>query len=77
MILPVAVTLKRFLALEFVFTLGIFTQFEIDTLEAFPTGGSLSNLFRKYYLHMQVVKELPFFKRVAKIRLQAGVTNSK
>jgi hypothetical protein len=47
MIFPVAVTLKRFLALEFVFTLGILPSIINYTLEAFPTGGSLSNLFRK------------------------------
>jgi hypothetical protein len=48
MIFPVADTLKRFLALEFVFTLGILPSINNYTLEAFPTGGSLSNLFRKY-----------------------------
>lgn len=34
MIFPVAVTLKRFLALEFVFTLGILNAFKL-TLEVF------------------------------------------
>jgi hypothetical protein len=47
-IFPVAVTLKRFLALEFVFTLGILPSILFYTLEALPTGGSLSNLFRKW-----------------------------
>jgi hypothetical protein len=47
MIFPVAVTLKRFLALEFVFTLGILPSINNYTLEALPTGGSFSNLFRK------------------------------
>lgn len=45
MIFPVAVTLNLFLALEFVFTLGIFYLYYYYTLEAFPTGGPLSNLF--------------------------------
>ena len=40
-ILPVAVTLKRFLALEFVFTLGIFNAFLITPLRRFRTGGTL------------------------------------
>ena len=47
MIFPVAVTLKRFLALEFVFTLGILPSIKYLTLEAFPTGGPFSNLFRQ------------------------------
>ena len=61
MIFPVAVTLKRFLALEFVFTLGILPSINNYTLEAFPTGGSLSNLFRKYPpLPGKGKEELPF-----------------
>jgi hypothetical protein len=43
----VPVTLKRFLALELVFTLGMLPSINYYTLEAFPTGGPLSNLFRQ------------------------------
>jgi hypothetical protein len=35
-IFPVPVTLKRFLALEFVFTFGILNAFNNYTFEAFP-----------------------------------------
>lgn len=48
MIFPVAVTLKRFLALEFVLTLGILHANYNYTLEAFLTGGHLGSLFRQY-----------------------------
>jgi hypothetical protein len=38
MIFPVAVTLKRFLALEFVFTLGIVPSIKIIPLRRSPPG---------------------------------------
>lgn len=56
-IFPVPVTLKRFLALEFVFTLGIVLNAINETLEATSTGKYLWGLFRK----------CPVLKRSAKV----------
>jgi len=47
-ILPVPVTLKRFLALEFVFTFGIYKCFFINPLRRFRTGGTLIGPLQKF-----------------------------
>jgi hypothetical protein len=56
-IFPVPVTLKRFLALEFVLTFGILKMQFDETLAAFRTGGSLGSRFRQFR----------FCKRCAKV----------
>src|SRR3982750_1337917 len=52
-IFPVPVILKRFLALEFVLTFGIFFIYACYTLEAFFTGRNLGSLFRQWLLFEQ------------------------
>jgi len=68
MIFPVPVTLKRFLALEFVFTLGILPSINNYTLEVFlhrqnPYWTSSANT---YPVQNRVLEELPFFQTECK-----------
>jgi hypothetical protein len=63
MIFPVAVTLKRFLALEFVFTLGILPSIYITPLRHPTTGRAfIEPLQAMVSTFWQTVEELPFFQ---------------
>lgn len=67
-IFPVPVTLKRFLALEFVLTFGILECLYCYTLEAFSTGRNLGSLFRQC---------LTFSARGAKIGVPAHIGDTR
>jgi hypothetical protein len=80
MIFPVPVTLKRFLALEFVFTLGILPSINYDTLEVFLhrqnpywTSSVIPRFVRMSIAIPGEARDV-FFKRSAKIQQESFPT---
>ncbi len=79
MIFPVAVTVKRFLALEFVFTLGILPSIKIIPLRRSPPGdpcrtssGNIRPGFGR-----EVDKELPNLLRISGCKDNGAANSSK